>query len=72
MKNIIVLLITIASATNAFTQDFYFPKQNYSDSIALAAGIPALARQVYEAHESGAVAIPLGNRPQKTEISDNA
>ena len=62
MKSIIVSLITVVSATTTFAQEFYFPKQNYSDSIALAAGIPALARQVYEAHESGAAAIPLGNR----------
>ncbi|WP_421947619.1 CocE/NonD family hydrolase [Phaeodactylibacter xiamenensis] len=62
MKNIIALLITVVSVTTTFAQEFYFPKQTYSDSIALAAGIPALARQVYEAHESGAVAISLGNR----------
>lgn len=46
MKKISILLLTILSASMAWSQKMYFPKSNYADSVTIARSLPGLANKL--------------------------
>jgi uncharacterized protein len=48
MKKIALILLVIALSNKTIAQNFFFPKTNYTDSIAMQSNIPALAKLVLQ------------------------
>jgi hypothetical protein len=51
MKQYVLLVCTIFFATITFAQKIYFPRTNYTDSVAFEKNIPALAKQVIDRYQ---------------------
>jgi uncharacterized protein len=51
MKRIILFGILLLFALNSFSQEFYFPKEYYIDSIAIAKHLPILANQLIASYK---------------------
>lgn len=47
-----ILIIVLLLSGNIFSQNFYFPKSSYADSVALSLSMPGLAQQVAAAYQN--------------------
>jgi uncharacterized protein len=61
LKNYIPLVYLVLFARTAFSQNIYFPKTNYADSVSLEKSIPALSKSVIERYQQADTATYIKN-----------